>query len=100
MSRPYRLRLRVNLDEQLIRQIDPTLPKTLSPNVFIVNQIDQAGKSNRRRLREKDGVYSFRCETPHPAISVIVNVANLGEEVWTFIPDPSKTDELSVSYPR
>lgn len=100
VSRPFRLGLTVMLDEARIRAIDPTKPSSISVRVYLVPQTEFADPSKWRRLDEEKGRYSFRCETPHVPVNVIVRVMGIPDKVVTILPKPLDVVEMNIDYPQ
>jgi hypothetical protein len=98
-SRPFRLRLRVELDESAIRRINPTLPSTIRERVFIVRESELRDESKWEKLSIHDGRYLFRCETPSPPLRVIVRISGVPDRELRLDPKPFGVAEASVSYP-
>ena len=99
LSRPFRLRLQVDVDENAIRRVNPTLPSAIRERVYIVLESNLRDESKWEKLAKDDGRYLFRCETPSPSLCVIVRISGVPDRVIRFDPKPLDVVDASVSYP-
>lgn len=100
-SRPFTLAITVIDDEARIRAADPTLPKKLrASDVFVVKESERNDPTKRQKLDpDRDGRVSWKCETPHEAVWVIVKRRGFAVKEERVEPAPLQNRALEIRYP-